>query len=459
MSKVDSFLPSGSELTSEKVLKNIILDYRQMKYWIDDPFIIEEGDGVRIKDVNNKWYMDGLSGVYVVNTGHNNQRIIKALTDQLQKFVFAPPMHGVNPQGIRLANLLSEIAPGNLKRVKLLSGGSEANEAALKLAKQYHKITGNHRKYKVVSLYNSYHGATMGAMAVTGRMHYRKYFEPLMEGYIHVHPHYCYRCPFDQEYPGCGILCAKMAERTIEMEDPDSVAAFMLEPIIHIGGVLTPPKEYLPMIREMCTKHNIVLIYDEIITGFGRTGDLFAAMTFDTIPDILCCGKGMSSGYQPLAACLINQDIADAFYGDEHEKGFVHGHTYGAFELAATAGIAAIEELMERDLPNNAKVLGEYVKEKLQAMDKRFGIFGEIRGKGLLVCVEIVKDKATKEPFPKELAIGKRLEKTNLKNGLLHRAEPHWFSIAPPLVATKSDIDEIMAILEKSLEEVLGSVG
>jgi adenosylmethionine-8-amino-7-oxononanoate aminotransferase len=458
--KIDfqTYLSSPQELTSEKTLRNIILDYRQMKHWIGEPFIIDEGDGVRIRDVHGKWYVDGLSGVYVVNAGHNNRRIIEAMKAQLDRFVFAPPMHGVNSQGIRLANILSEIAPGNLKRVKLLSGGSEANEAAIKMAKQYHKITGNHRKYKVFSVYNSYHGATMGAMAATGRMHYRKYFEPLMEGFLHVHPHYCYRCPYDQTYPSCKILCAKMIERTIAMEDPDSVAAFIIEPIIHIGGVLTPPKEFLPMIRDMCSRHNIVLIYDEIITGFGRTGDLFAAITFDAIPDILCCGKGMSSGYQPLAACLIDQGIADAFYGESNEIGFVHGHTYSSFTLAATAGIAAIQELIDRDFPGNARSLETYLRQKLAELDQRFGVFGEIRGKGLLICAELVKDKKTKERFPDELAIGKRIEKANLKNGLLHRAEPHWFTIAPPLIATRDVIDEIIGILERSLEEVIGAL-
>ncbi len=166
----------------------------------------------------------------------------------------------------------------------------------------------------------------------------------------------------------------------------------------------------------------------------------------------------MSSGYQPLAACLIDAQISDAFYGEDHGIGFMHGHTYGGFELAATAGIAAVREVMERDLPGNAKELEPYVKSKLKALDDRFGVFGEIRGKGLMICAELVKDKTTKEPFPDDVAIGKRIAKASLKNGLLQRAEPNWFTIAPPLIATRSDIDEIMAILEKSLEEVLNAL-
>jgi adenosylmethionine-8-amino-7-oxononanoate aminotransferase len=276
-----------------------------------------------------------------------------------------------------------------------------------------------------------------------------------MEGFIHVHSHNCYRCPFDQEYPDCNILCARVIERTIEKEDPESIAGMIIEPIINIHGIVTPPPEYLPMIRELCSRHKIVLIYDEIITGFGRTGEIFAANTFDAIPDIICCGKGMSSGYAPLAAFLVSEEINDAFWGDSSEIEFAHGHTYGCHELAATAGIAAIGELLDRDLPGNARRMEGYVKEKLKILDNRFGIIGDIRGKGLMIGAEIVRNKVTKERFPTEISIGKRISKACLKNGLLLRAEAHWFSIAPPLIATKNDMDEIFVILEKSIEQVL----
>ncbi len=446
------------DFVSENYLKNIILDYRQMKHWVKDPFIVIEADGVRFKDINGKWYLDGLSGVYSVNVGHQNKRVIEAMKTQLDSFVFSPPMHGTNIQAIRLANLLSEIAPGNLKRIKLLSGGSEANEAAMKMARQYHRLTGNPGKYKIVSFYDSYQGATMGALAATGGRWWKKYCQPLAEGFIHVHSHNCYRCPFDHEYPNCGLVCAKVVEQTIEKENPDTIAAMIIEPIIQIQGCMTPPKEYLPMIRGICSRHNIILIYDEIITGFGRTGELFGAITFDAIPDIIVCGKGMSSGYAPLAACLIDEKIMDAFWSDSEEIFFEHGHTYGCHQLAATAGIAATRELLERDLPGNAKRLEGYVKDKLERLDDKFGIFGDIRGKGLMVAAELVRNKTTKESFPAEIKIGKTIAETSLKNGLLHRAEPHWFSIAPPLIATKEEIAEIFVKLEKSIEEVLKTI-
>jgi adenosylmethionine-8-amino-7-oxononanoate aminotransferase len=443
------------ELSSEEHLKRLILDYVQMKDFVRDPLVVTEGDGVRFKDVNGKWYWDGLSGIYVVNVGHQNKRVIEAMKAQLDTFVFSPPLHGVNPQAIRLASLLSQIAPGTLKSVKLLSGGSEATEAAMKMARQYHQLKGNHRKYKIFSFYNSYHGATVGAMAATGKFSYKKYYQPLLEGFVHVHSHDCYRCPFDRQYPNCDILCAQVIERTIEKEDPGSIAGMIIEPIINIQGIVTPPKEYLPEIRAICSRHDIVLIFDEIITGFGRTGEFFAANTFNVVPDIICCGKGMSSGYAPLAGCIVDEGIAAAFWGDEPGIEFAHGHTYGCHELAAAAGIAATRELLERDLPGNARRLEAYVKEKLKSLDTRFGIIGDIRGKGLMVGAELVRDKATKQRFPDEIGVGKQISKTCLKNGLLLRAEAHWFSIAPPLVATEKDIDEIFAILEKSMDETL----
>lgn len=450
-------MPSDKKLTEEKYLKTFILDYMQMKDFIKKPLIISEADGIRYKDINGRIILDAVSGIFAVNVGHQNQRVIEAMKSFLDSFVFSPPLHGTNPQVIKLAYLLSEIAPGNLTRVKFFSSGSEANEAAMKMARQYHKLKGNHRKYKFLSLYGGYQGATMGAMSAGGTAAYKKYFEPLGAGFIHFHPPYCYRCPYGQKYPGCNLTCAKTIERTIENEDPDSIAGMILEPIINVSGAITPPVDYLPMIREICSHHNIILIFDEIITGFGRTGELFAANTFDVVPDILCCGKGMSSGYAPLAACLFHKNIYDTFWGAPEIK-FLHGHTYGGHALSATTGIYAIKELLENDLPGNARRLEGYVKDKLKDLDNRIRIIGDIRGKGLLVCAELVSNKETKERFSDDIKLGKQIAKICLENGLFLRSEAHWFSIAPPLIVTENEIDEIFTILEKSIDQVLKSI-
>jgi adenosylmethionine-8-amino-7-oxononanoate aminotransferase len=241
----------------------------------------------------------------------------------------------------------------------------------------------------------------------------------------------------------------------MQKEDPDTIAAMIIEPVIQIQGAMTPPKEYLPKIKEICNRHNVILIFDEIITGFGRTGKLFGAITFETVPDIIVCGKGMSGGYAPLSACLISDKIASPFWADSEDVFHIHGHTYGCHMLSAVAGIAAIQEIIEKKLSNNAKKLESIVKDGFIKLDQKYGIFGDIRGKGLIIAGEIVKNKKTKENYPIEMKIGKRIAEASLKNGLIQRAEPHWIAVAPPLVATESDIEEIFNILDKSIEEVL----
>lgn len=441
---------SSEEMKSKEVLRHIILDFQQMKEFVQHPLIMASADGIRYKDINGKEYIDGLSGVYVVNIGHNNRKVIEAIKRQIDNYVFAPPLHATNLTAIRLAKLLSEVSPGDLNTIKLLSGGSEVTEGAMKMARQYHIQTGHPRKYKVISLYTSFHGTTMGAMSATGFKRRKSVFEPLLEGFIHVYPPYCYRCPFGKKYPDCNITCAKIVEDTIEMEDPETVACMIVEPIINTGGLITPPPEYLPLLRKITQKHNVLLIFDEIITGFGRTGRMFASETFGVTPDIICCGKGMSGGYAPLAAMLISERIYQAFWGDASQNvEFYEGHTYGGYQIAAAAGIAAIDELLEKQLPENAQKVGKYLIQKLKELDQELGIFGEIRGKGLLVGVELVKDKNTKAKF--ENALGKKLEGEAMKRGLILRAGKDWFSVAPPLITKEKDIDEIVAILRKSL--------
>ncbi len=446
--------PSNREMASEQYLKNIVLDYRQMKFAAEDIIIVDGGEGIRFKDVEGKWYLDGLSGVWVAGMGHQDKHVIETMKHTLDSYVFVSPIHGANPYEVRLANLLGEIAPGELNKAMILDSGSEATEVAMKMARQYHKVIGNHRKYKVLSFYRSYHGATFGAMSATGKHHNWTWQEPLMPGFMHVFSHNCYRCPFDQDYPGCDLLCAKMVERTIEMEGPDSVACMIIEPIINTQGACTPPPEYLPKLREICDRYDVLLIYDEIITGFGRTGELFAADTLGVTPDLIACGKGMTCGYTPLAACIFHDKIGEAFWGDDPDISFSHGHTYGGNMLSSATAIDVICEMLDRDLPGNARRMEPYVKAKFAELDEKYGVIGDIRGKGLMIAAEFVQDKATKQRFPGE--IGNAIAKVCLRNGLLLRSEPDWVAIGCPLTVTEADLDEMFAILDASMAEVLG---
>jgi adenosylmethionine-8-amino-7-oxononanoate aminotransferase len=451
-------LISYAQTTEEQFLRHIFVR-DQMAEWSKHPLVMARADGVHYWDVHGKCYLDALSGIYVVSVGHNNRRVIEAIRRQLDTLHFSPPMHGTNPVAIQLANLLAELAPGDLSTVKFQCGGSEVTESAIKLARQYHRLTGAPGKYKVISRYLSWHGSTTGSLSASGLRSRKTVNEPLAPGFVHVFPPTCYRCPFGKRYPECNVTCATLIGDVIEMEDPATVAAVIVEPIGNTGGVIDPPDEYLPLLREICDQYNVLLIFDEIITGIGRTGRLFAAETFGVIPDLLCVGKGLSGGYAPLSALICRRPVADAFWGPSAENpGFVEGHTYEGNPVSCAAGLAVLREILERDLCANARAQGQRLRAGFERLAKRHGVIGDIRGKGLFQAIELVRDPATKEPFPAKVAFGVRVGKRALENGLLCRFDPNWIAFGPPLISTAEQIDEMVALLDRSLGEVLATV-
>jgi adenosylmethionine-8-amino-7-oxononanoate aminotransferase len=448
-------LLSNAQVSEERFLRQIFVR-DQMAEWSKDPLIMARADGVYYWDVRGKRYLDALSGIYVVSVGHNNRRVIDAIRKQLDTLAFSPPMHGTNPLAVQLANVLASLAPGDLSAVKLQCGGSEVTEAAIKLARQYHRLKGSPGKYKIISRYLSWHGSTLGSLSASGLKSRKTVNEPLAPGFIHVFPPTCYRCPFGKSYPDCGITCAKIVNDVIEMEDPATIAAVMVEPIGHTGGIIDPPPEYLPILREICDRHDILLIFDEIITGFGRTGRLFAADTFGVVPDVICCGKGMSGGYAPLSAMICRRKIADSFWGPGPENpGFVEGHTFEGNPISCAAGLAVIQEILERDLCANAREQGARLRAGFERIAAKHGVIGDIRGKGLFQGIELVRDPETKEPFPAGDAFGVKVGRRALANGLLCRFDPGWIAFGPPLVSTAEEIDEMIAILDRSIGESL----
>jgi adenosylmethionine-8-amino-7-oxononanoate aminotransferase len=453
---VNSFeLIAEAQTTEEQFLRQIFVR-DQMAEWSKHPLVMAKADGVHYWDVAGKRYIDALSGIYVASVGHNNRRVIDAIHRQLDVLHFSPPMHGTNPIAVQLANLLAELAPGDLSAVKFQCGGAEVTEAAIKLARQYHRLTGSPGKYKIISRYLSWHGSTLGALSASGLKSRKTVNEPLAPGFLHVFPPTCYRCPFGKTYPTCDITCATLIEQVIEMEDPDTVAAIMVEPIGHTGGIIDPPPEYLPLLRTICDRHNILLIFDEIITGIGRTGRMFAAETFGVTPDILCIAKGLSGGYAPLSAMICRRPIADAFWGPiEANPGFVEGHTFEGNPISCAAGIAVLREILDRDLCGNARLQGERLRQGFEGLSKKYGVIGDIRGKGLFQAIEFTRNPTTKESFAASIGFGVRVGRRALENGLLCRFDPNWIAFGPPLVVTSEQLDEMVAILDKSLGEVL----
>ena len=447
------------EVLRENV-RHILLDLRQMKSFYENPIIISSAKGVCLTDIHGKRYLDGISGIFVANIGHGNEYVIEAIRKQQERVSFVAPLHAVCDTALEYVGKLKAITPDGLNTFKLASGGSEATEGAIKFARQYHRQSGNPAKYKVISLYKGYHGATLGAMSATGLGGPRKsVFGPFMEGFVHIPPPTCFTCPYGLTYSSCGILCARMLDNSIVGEGAESVAAFMIEPIGNTGGIVTPPPEYLPIIREVCTRHNVLLVYDEIITGMGRTGDWFAAQTFGVPPDILCMGKGLSGGYAPLAATAVRDDLHfSTFWGEEEANiHFAHGHTYAGNPVSTAAGLAVLEVMQREGLIEKGQRIGDYLRVQLRNELTDLGIMGEVRGRGALVGVEFVEDMAAKRHFPAERRFGKRVEKRLMDAGLILRCDPNWIAFAPPFITTMDEVDEMVDIFVRCLWEELES--
>ena len=438
----------------QKLLKRTFLDYQQTSGFIQNPLIIHRAKGIYYWDVTGKRYFDGIGGIFVATLGHGHPRVMDAMQNQMEILSFAPPMHGTADVTLDFVEKLGNITPGNLNYVKSFSGGSESIESAIKFTRQYFKQTGYPGKYKFISRYFGYHGATFGAMSASGTGKRKTGFEPQMGGFLKVFPPTYYRDRFST-WEECNRFCAQSFEDVIINEDPDTVAGIIIEPIGNTGGIITPTEEYFQIIRQICDRYKVILIYDEIITGFARTGAMFAAQTFGVTPDIICSGKGLSSGAIPLGAMITKEDMGDSFYGEvEDEINFAHGHTFAGNPLACAVGIAVIDEIQQERLDQKAQKLGDYLAEKLQKLTQ-YGVVREVRGKGLLLGVELVKDTETMAPYPE---LGQALKRTTLQNGLILRIDPSWFAVAPALIATESDIDELGDLIEKSLVDALKQV-
>lgn len=437
-----------------KLLHNTFIDYHATSEFLQHPLVIERAKGLYYWDTEGKRYFDAIGGIFVAVLGHGHPRVMQAMRDQMDKVTFAPPLHSITNVLLDFVERLGEVSPGNLRYVKPFSGGSEAVESALKFARQYFKQSGRPNKYKFISRYYGYHGGTFGGMAASGTGTRKSKFAPQPDGFLKVFPPSYYRDRFDT-WEEANRFAAQCFEDVIIHEDPDTVAAILVEPVGNTGGIITPTDEYFTMLRRICDRHDVLLIFDEVITGFGKTGKMFAAQTYGVTPDIICTGKGISSGATPLGAMIARQDMADAFSGSaEQGLHFAHGHTFAGNPVACAVGLAVLREIVEQDLCAKAVRLGEYLRQKLNCL-KKYGVVREVRGKGILLGVEFVKDTRTMEPFPE---LGKELKKTALENGIILRIDPNWFAVAPPLIAEESDIDEMCDLIDASLRSALNRV-
>jgi len=439
---------AGAELRSkakERVVFPVVSPQEVSKM---GPLVFTRGEGIYVWDVDGKRYMDSMSsGVYAVHVGYGRKDIAKAMAEQASRLHYFCPYGYISEPVIKLGEKLAELAPGDLSITFFVCDGSEAVESAFKIAKQWAYHKGYRRKYKIISRRRAYHGSTMGALAATGTMSpLREIMEPLPPGYRFASAPYCYRCDFGLSYPDCGLQCAASVEQIIQHEGPDNVAAFIGEMVMAAGGCIAPPPEYWPRIREICDEYGVLLIDDEVVCGFGRTGKFFGAEHYGIEPDIMTMAKSITSGYSPLGATMTKRQII------EDMPAFWHVHTYNNHPVSCTASLENIRIIEEENLVKNAAEMGKYLLAGLESLSPHPSV-GDVRGLGLLTAVEFVKDKATRERFPEEEGFCSRVMDLALEEGLILRQVEDIIEFCPPLIITKSEIDEMLEITDRAITQ------
>jgi adenosylmethionine-8-amino-7-oxononanoate aminotransferase len=426
--------------------------------------LIQSAEGIYMYDHTGKQYIDGCSGAIVCNIGYGNPRVAAAVAKQAQETFFAYRLHFENRPGLELAQKLVSRSAPHLNRVFCVSGGSEAVETAMKLCRQYYFNLGQGSRSVLISRSPSYHGCTLGALALTTYAPLEIPFRPLIKSYPKIPAPYCYRCALNLTYPACDLACARHLETVIREQGPQNVAAFIAEPIGGAStGALVPPEEYFGIIQEICRRYDIMLILDEVMTAFGRTGKLFGYEHWQVEADIIALSKGMAAGYFPLGAVMARDTIVKEVVD---RSGFAHGFTYAGNPMACAVGLEVFKIITEEKLPDNAAETGRVLKAGLEDLAGRHPLIGQVRGRGLLLAIELVKDARTREPFPAELNAGQRLTDIAYEEGLIiyprrpiqGLAGDHVL-VAPALILTLAQVDEIITRLERALKRLEQEVG
>lgn len=407
-----------------------------------NPIPVEKAEGIYFWDMDGKRYIDFSSQLMNTNIGHQHPKVVRAIQDQAAKLCFVHPGNATEPRGL-LGKKLAEVTPGNLKKTFFTLGGAEANENAIKIARFY---TGRH---KILARYRSYHGATHGSIALTGD--YRRLaVEPAMPGGVHFLDPFCYRCPLGQKKESCKRECISHLEEVIRYEGADKIAAVIMEGVVGSNGLIIPPDDYWPRVREICDKYGILLISDEVMSGWGRTGKWFAVDNWRVTPDIITTAKGITSGYVPLGAVIVSEPIAKFF----DDKYLYAGLTYNGHALACAAAVATIAVYEEDHLIENAVTVGKYLGEALEGIKARHPSVGDVRYIGLFSAIELVANRDTKEILaPSVMAeVSKVLRQNGLFTFIMANNMGSIVFIVPPLCITRKQLDEGLAIIEQALE-------
>jgi len=426
----------------------------------------ERGEGIYLYDTDGKRYIDGYGGFAVCTIGHGVPEIAEAMASQARRLSFVNYVQFVNEPQERLAHHIIQMAPLGMDRVFFVPSGSTANEIALQLAREYHVERGKPRKYKVIGQWHNYFGMSVGALSMSGNLMSRRgmNLEPYLLNFPHIQPPYCYQCPFKRTYPACELACADDLARTIEQEGPDTIAAFIATPIIGgIGGAITPPPDYFTRIRQICDEYDILLIMDEVITGFGRLGTNFGSDHWQVTPDIMTVAKTLSGGYAPHAATIAHQRIWETFTTSKRQR-IVLLSTFAGHPISCATSLAVQEYIAKHNLIEQCAVRGEYLKAKLHELAADEPLIGDVRGKGLFLGIEFVQDRTSRQPWPRSKQFMEKVVHAALQRGLIVTgrfgigtcADGDHISLAPPFIITESECDEMVSILAESIHEAKG---
>ncbi len=422
--------------------------------------ILERAEGVHVWDTDGHRLLDAIAGIGVANIGYGRDEVVAAMAEQASRLPYAVGNIFGNEPAIRLADAIARLTPGDLDYVHFTSGGSEAVEVALKMARHYHVVRGEPERSTFISRWTGYHGATLWGLTVGGSKLRRRVYEPLLAETPHIRAPYCYRCPWPDAHPDCGHAAADELEAAIVAAGPGRVAAFIAEPIIaSVGGAIRPPDDYWPRIREICDRHGVLLIVDEVVTGFGRTGKTFAVDHWNVVPDLLVMGKGISGGYAPLGAVAVRAGIRAAFA--DAGAAFEHIFTFGGNPIA-TAVAGTVLAIWERErLTDNVVALEPVLRTALDRL-REHPFVGDVRVSGLMAGIEFVADRETREPFPPAVRIGARIREAGLRNGVVtypgsgmaDGTSGDIISLYPPLTFTPDNVSELAERLEATFTEV-----
>jgi adenosylmethionine-8-amino-7-oxononanoate aminotransferase len=420
----------------------------------DGTLRIVRGRGIHVWDAAGRRYVDGLSGLWNVAVGHGRVEIARAIAAQARTLAYAPTLLGFTTEpAVRLAARIAKLLPPGLDRVVFTSGGSESNESVIRYVRAYSRLRGKPDKIGIVALTNAYHGTTTGSASLTGLATFHRGFEPMMPEARRMARPYCYRCELGKTHPDCALACADELEQVVAREGADHIGAVVVEPIQGVGGVVVPPPGWLERVRALCDRHDLLLVVDEVITGFGRTGTWFGFQHWDVVPDVVVFAKAVTSGYQPLGGVVLHERVYGTFVDAGPDFALHHGFTYSGHPVACAAALANLDIIERERLVAGVRRKAPGFRRALDALAAS-PIVGEIRAIGLMAAIEIVADRAARRPFPPELRVPFRIRDAALRRGLICRAGGDAVMLCPPLVTTPAELEGIVEVVRQSIDEV-----